>query len=407
MTVTLEETERAEVREELQLSVRRLLHRWAGRTDVNALLRTGDAAEAGLPHDPALWQDMADLGLLALLVPDDDGEPPATAAEVAVVLTELGRGLVPSPYLSSALLVPSAILRGGRREVAERYLPGLTTGAVLGAVAFGDAGRPLPTTVRREGDTLVVGGTVDFVLDLGSASVCLVAGVLDGAGVVFAVDLPADGARVEVRRMHDVTRSVGRLVLDDVRVDASAVVADGVDADEVVSLVRELGAIGLAADSLGVAESAMEAAVAYAGQRRQFGRAIGSFQAVKHLCVDMFVSVEAGREALKIAMGAADRGSGAADLAHAASVAKAQLGEPAVAVARSCIQVHGGIGFTWEAVPHRYLKRLLLNDALFGDTRWHRRRVARAALGAVPGGDAAGDPRSSSMVADGVGGSPR
>jgi alkylation response protein AidB-like acyl-CoA dehydrogenase len=223
-----------------------------------------------------------------------------------------------------------------------------------------------------------LGGVARFVPDAHVAD-HLVVSALDAAGdvVVALVDRRAPGVRVDVEPTYDRTRRLARVAFDDVVVaDGRLLAGPGPGGGAALhDRLVAVGAIAVVADAVGAAEHVLEISTAYAKERKQFGRAIGSFQAVKHHLADMFTDVAASRAAVAFAVEAVDDGVGE-DLRHAAAVAKSFAGPACARVAELAVQVHGGIGFTWEHDAHRFLKRIKLDEALFGTTRWHRERLA-------------------------------
>ncbi|MGI8492518.1 MAG: acyl-CoA dehydrogenase family protein, partial [Acidimicrobiales bacterium] len=197
----------------------------------------------------------------------------------------------------------------------------------------------------------------------------------DGSLLFTVVDPKAAGVSVEVEATVDQTRRLASVALDDVRVGDAGLLAAPGELDDLHARLTSLGAWAVCADAAGTAERSLEMAVAYAKQRRQFGRPIGSFQAVKHHLANMLVAVEGSRAAVAHASAAFDNGG--PGVHEAASVAKSFVGPACAQVCETAIQVHGGIGFTWEHDAHLYLKRAKLDEALFGSTSWHRRRLGR------------------------------
>jgi alkylation response protein AidB-like acyl-CoA dehydrogenase len=286
--------------------------------------------------DSALWKAMTDQGWLGVELPEADGGLGMGAVEAAVLLEELGRHVAPVPYLQTALAI-GALHRAGRTEWVERLLSGDAIGTV--------AARP---------------GALAIAAPLADVAV-----VVDGDALLLADLTDRRPAREPAM---DLTRPLGWLAVGE---------GDGErigGADDVRSLL-DRAAAGHAAEMLGAADRALTMAVDYAKEREQFGQPIGSFQAVKHRCADMLVDVEGMRSAVYYA--AWSIGADHPDASIAASTAKVWCSDAAKRVMASALQVHGGIGFTWEHDLHLYLKRSQLDQISFGDAAFHRDRLAR------------------------------
>jgi hypothetical protein len=326
----------------------------AKRSDSAAVRR---AMTSDLGYDADLWQTMCgQIGVAGLLVPERFGGVGAGRTEVHLVLEQLGRTLTPSPMLGSAVLGAGLLLRLGDSDVNSRLLPGIADGSTIAAVCWADhAGRwgPLPVTESAGRVTASAG----FVLDGDIADVLLVL----GTDAVYAVDATAEG----VRRAHtpalDLTRRLARVQFD----AAPAARLEG-DAAAAAHALRDLACVALSAEQVGAAARALELTVEYSKVRVQFGRPIGSFQALKHRMADLHVLVEAARSASYAAV----------DGQLAAAVAKAYCSEALFTVAAEAIQLHGGIAITWEHDAQLYFKRAHGGAALFGAPAEHVARMA-------------------------------
>jgi alkylation response protein AidB-like acyl-CoA dehydrogenase len=366
--------------DELREMVRNLFDGRASSEQVRAALDTPQG------YDTNLWQTAAELDLLGLLVPEEFGGVGAGLPEIAVVLHEIGRRTVPLPIVSSAVLAPTALLHGDNQSLAAEILPALATGERRAAVVMGGPDGELAPAVwalkyvERQTDYLL-NGVAGFVLDAPDADELIVAARGEDGLLVAAVD--ASEATVIAASTTDRTRRLGTVTLGGVAVPAARVLATGDAAEALIARAQSVAAFAIACDALGLAERTMEQTASYAQVRQQFGRAIGSFQAIKHKCADMAVAVECSRAAVSLALEALCRPPGEQD-DPAVSTAKAFACDAAVAVCGDAIQAHGGIGFTWEHDAHLWLKRALLDRALFGSPSWHRRRVADAVLPAEP-----------------------
>jgi alkylation response protein AidB-like acyl-CoA dehydrogenase len=362
-------------RDDLRSMVRELLTDRAGSEQVRTAM---DSSEG---HDPQLWRTAAELGLTGLLVPEEHGGSGAEFADMTVVLHELGRRVVPLPILSGGVLAATALTAGDNRGLAAELLPAVASGDRTIAVAVGGPEGQLPLSTwdlrwAAAGDDVRLDGATGYVLDALSSDVLIVGATGAEGPVLAAVD--SSLARIEEVAITDRTRRVGRVVLDGVTVSRDRLLTEAGAAGPLIERVQMAGALAVAAGALGLAERATEETAAYARQRQQFGRAIGSFQAVKHTCADMAVAVECSRVAVEQALAAWDGPE--EDARRAVSIAKGYVGDAAARVCGDAVQMHGGIGFTWEHDAHLWLKRALLDQALFGSPAWHRRRVADLVL---------------------------
>ncbi|MCV7100673.1 acyl-CoA dehydrogenase family protein [Mycobacterium palustre] len=305
----------------------------------------------------AVWRGLADLGVTGLLVPAACGGAGMSMVEAGIVAEELGAALHPGPWLSTAVAATRALTRSGAKGSAASLLTGIADGTTIATVGFVDDHARV--TADRQGNGIEVRGEIPAVYDAGAADVLLALAEDSGGTGLYAVRTDAPGVWVAVERGIDQTRKRFRVTLDAAPADRLATVSS----DDVAAVVDDV-LIAAAADALGAARAVMDLAVEYAKVRRQFGRVIGSFQAVQHLCVDMFETVELARGGVIHALWAADN-AGAEERHLAALRAKAFAGRLAT-VGDTAIQVFGGIGYTWEHDAHLYLKRLLGWSALLG-----------------------------------------
>ncbi|MGX9791684.1 acyl-CoA dehydrogenase family protein [Mycobacterium sp. MMS18-G62] len=307
-----------------------------------------------------VWAGLADLGAMGVLVPPEYGGSGMTMVEAGIVAEELGAALYPGPWMSSAVAATRALTRMS----AETMLTGIADGSTTATVG------PLtgPPPVVEDG---VLRGEIAALPDAAAADVMLVLADDDGSTGLFAVDGDSAGVSVTQRTHVDPTRKLFDVVFDGVAVQRLA----SASADDIEGLIDDVLIAG-AADALGAANAVMNLAVAYAKVRRQFDQPIGSFQAVQHLCVDMYETVELARSGVLHALWAAD--SAPPEERHLAAIrAKAFAGKLAT-VADTAIQVFGGIGYTWEHDAHLYLKRLLGWSAFLGGTDRYLQEVGRA-----------------------------
>lgn len=335
------------------------------------LPRVRELAAAGT-YDGPLWRRLcAGMDLAALHAPTEYGGAGATLTETAIAFEELGRGLVPVPLAATTFAI-EAVTRMGDAEQRRRLLPGLLTGDRIGAFAAAgaDAADPASASVfAAHGERCaVVSGECSPVLHGTAADLFIVPARVDGALGLYVVDAHSPGVVVDALPSFDGTRPVARLTLTGAPAEALAHASrEGVE--RVIDVARVL----LAAEMLGGAEACLGLSVEYACTRTQFGRPIGSFQAVKHACAEMLIEIDATRLAVMFAaMTASDQD----ELPIAAPLAKAQAADTFTLCAGSAIQVHGGIAFTWEHDLHLYYRRAKTTEALFGSSTAHRALLA-------------------------------
>jgi alkylation response protein AidB-like acyl-CoA dehydrogenase len=354
--------------EELRGALRRFFADKSPSSEVRRLMGTWEG------YDAAVWEQMAQqLGLQGMAVPEEFGGAGFGMREVAVVMEEMGRALVCAPYLSTAILAAGALLACGDKEAQRDLLPGIADGSSLATLAWMDGDDweldSVSMTARGGGGGWVLDGTKSYVLDGHIAGLVLVAARVDGGLALFAVDGNADGLTRTALTTLDQTRRLARLEFAGVR--ARLIEAD---ARPVLERALDVAAVALAAEQLGGAQRALEMTVDYIKVRHQFGRPIGSFQAIKHRCADMFVLVESARSAVLHAAAVADERP--EELPKAAALAKAYCSDAYFHIAGETIQMHGGIGFTWEHDAHLYFKRAKASQELFGPPTLHRGRLA-------------------------------
>jgi alkylation response protein AidB-like acyl-CoA dehydrogenase len=321
-----------------------------------------------LGYDPAVWRRAAsELGLAAMMIPESYGGFGASPVAVGVVLRELGRVLAPLPYLSSAVLATTALLELADDEHQGDLLQSLAAAEQLATVAIIDAYRPaLATAASAAGRSVVaVSGTKVCVLDADAADVIMVVADSGAGPVLYAVDPHSPGLRIERENSLDLTRRQFRVTLTEVPGEALGPASAG-------GLARfvDVACTALAIEQVGVAEAALQMAVDYAKVREQFARPIGSFQAVKHLCADMLLQTERASAAAFYALWVAE--AEPEELAVAARVAKSTCCDAAVAVTSANVQIHGGIGYTWEHDAHLYYRRARGAALMFGSPESHR-----------------------------------
>ncbi|MEU5216897.1 acyl-CoA dehydrogenase family protein [Streptomyces sp. NPDC020807] len=331
------------------------------------------------PGDAAWGPLTGQIGVAGLAVPEEFGGAGYGAREVGVVMEELGRELSPVPYLGSAVLTVAALLGSGDGEACARLLPGLAAGDAVGALAWAEGEGWDPSAVRAGATaapdgTWRISGVKEHVLGGAEAHVLVVAARAPEGVSLFEVAVDGPGVAREPLVTMDATRAQARVVLDGAE---ARLIGAGGAGDRVLAEVLDLACTALAAEQVGAAARCLEITLDYARERVQFGRAIGSFQAVKHRLADAYVLVESARSAaLGAAFAADEHRAEAAGFTRLAAAAKSACSEAFSTVAGEMIQLHGGIGITWEHDAHRYFKRAHGSSQLFGAPHWHRARLA-------------------------------
>lgn len=330
-------------------------------------------------HDGQLWQAIADQGWTGLIIPEASGGLGLGLVELAAVVEEMGRACLPGAFIST-LMASALIERAGNREQRATYLEQLAAGELKATVAFLEEGVSwdvdgVKLEATRAGGNFSITGRKLFVADAGIADL-LICVARDGDRLVLLpVERDASGLDIKPMPSMDGTRKVYEVAFE----NASVAEADalGADRDARGALVgaMEVASAALCAEMVGGMQWLLDATVEYAKTRQQFGRAIGSFQAVQHQCADMLLMTESARSAAYYAAWALTEGDSQASVAVA--IAKAYCSDAYREVANRAVQVHGGIGFTWEHDLQLYYKRSKSSETLFGDATFHRERIAR------------------------------
>ncbi len=385
MRLTVSDEQRA-----LRDSVRRFLADRAPLARVRELMDTPDG------FDRAVWHQAGDqLGLQGIAIPEDYGGAGFTFAEQAIVLEELGAALYGGPYLASAVLAATALLASDDEAARRELLPGIASGQTVATLAFTeDDGSWAPEAIRLAasvkgdseegtlkgewgggrgvgggGDPWALDGHKSFVLDGHTADLILVVARAGPGLSLFAVPAGANGLTRRGLPTLDQTRKLARLEFGSV--PARRIAGDGA---AVLARTLDVAAVAQAAEQLGGAQRALDMAVAYAKTREQFGRPIGSFQAVKHRCADLLLEVESLRSAVSYAAAAVAEDS--AEIPVVSALVAACASDVYFHVAAENIQIHGGIGFTWEHDAHLYFKRAKASELFLGDASYHREHLA-------------------------------
>jgi alkylation response protein AidB-like acyl-CoA dehydrogenase len=350
-------------------SVRRLMHDWSSDQDVRRTMETD------IGYDRVLWSKIAEVGLLGLLVPKRFGGEECSLLELVIVLEEMGRALLCGPYFATVALATNALLVSEDEDAQRRFLPAIATGEMIATVALparSSRGDDLDVSATLSPDGYRLTGTARFVPDGHAADLILVSAQTEAGPSLFAVDGSSLGLTRRPLATLDLTRKQADLTF--VGVPGWRVGREG-EADRLVEAALDQARIALAAEQLGGMQIALDSAVAYAKVRLQFGRPIGSFQAIKHKCADMLLIVESARSAVYHAAWTAARGS--PEVCIAACVAQICCSDGFLHVARESIHIHGGIGFTWDHPAHLYFRRAHASAALLGSAVCHRELLAK------------------------------
>ncbi len=358
----------------------------SGRSSLRRIRALRDAGDAdGFSRD--LWREMAALGWLGIVIPEEYGGAGLGYLDQMVVLEELGRGLMPEPMLSTVLLGATAFLLGGSAAQKKGELPAIASGERLVTVAHQEARsrydhRRVETKATKAGSGWVIAGEKIQVPDGAAADRLIVSARTAGAAgdatgiTLFVLRPDTPGVTVERQSRID-SRNVALVRLDDVRVDGDAVLG-AVDAGgDLLGRVIDRATIGLTAEMLGAMAAAFEMTNQYLKTRVQFGVPIGSFQALKHRAAKMYIEIELARSAVMGAHRVLDEQADDQKVARLASLAKARCSDAFVLIANECVQMHGGIGVTDEADIGFYFKRARVAEMTFGDAAWHRERTAQ------------------------------
>jgi alkylation response protein AidB-like acyl-CoA dehydrogenase len=358
--------------EELRKTVRSFLENKSSEEAVREQMETDNG------FDPAVWSQMGEqMGLQGLSIPEEFGGSGYGFVELGIVLEEMGRALLCAPFFSTAVLAANTLLQSGDDAAKQKYLPGIASGETVATLAYvepsgkwDESGITMQATKSDGGYTL--SGTKSFVLDGHTAGLIIVAAKTDSGTSLFAVDGDATGLTKTNLSTMDQTRKQAKLDFDNTPAELIGEEGKGW---ATLETVLDLAAVALAAEQVGGAQKVLEMAVDYAKVRVQFGRPIGSFQAIKHKCADMLLEVESAKSAAYYGMWCASEMND--ELSSTASLAKAYCSEAYFHAAAENIQIHGGIGFTWEHPAHLYFKRAKSSELLFGDPTYHREQLAQ------------------------------
>lgn len=364
-----------------------------------AAVRVAMASETG--YDTDLWQRLcSEMYWPAIHIPEAYGGLGLGFVELTILLEQMGRRLLCSPFFATACLATPALLLAGSEAQKQRWLSAIAEGSVRGTAAWGDGGgwsaQGISVTATPEGDGYVLDGEYAQVIDGHSADLLVIAARLVGSageeGVsLFLVEAGQEGLERQWQPTMDQTRRLGRVSFKRLYVGPDALLGEAGKAWSQLQDMLRLACVGLAAEQVGGAQQALDLSVAYLQERQQFGRPLASFQALKHRAADMMLQVECARSAsyyaacvAQEALDPAGDAQVAAELPLAASLAKSQCSQAYFHCAAESIQLHGGVGFTWEYDPHLYFKRARASESYLGAPDWHLQQIANVIIGEQP-----------------------
>jgi alkylation response protein AidB-like acyl-CoA dehydrogenase len=368
----------SEEQEMLRSSARDFLAKEAPMTYVRKMMDD----ERGYTDE--LWRKMAELGWMGLVLPEAHGGSGLDFVDMVVVLEEMGRAVLPGPFFSTVILAGIAIVEGGSADQKAKYLPKIADGSLKATLAHLEpSGRwdaeGIQLTAKEAAGKWTLDGTKLFVPDANVADLFVVAARTSGKGAegvtLFLVDAKTSGVGVTMLKTMDQTRKLGEVTFKSVTVGTDAVLGKVGGGWGLLERVADRAKVGLAAEMCGGAQKVLEMSVEYAKVREQFGKPIGSFQAIQHKCANMLVEVESSKSITYYAAWAVANDVAEAPLA--AAMAKAYTSDAYRHTAGEGIQIHGGIGFTWEHDMHIFFKRAKSSEVTFGDATWNREIVAQ------------------------------
>ena len=331
-----------------------------------------------------LWKAFAEMGFSGLLVPENFGGSGLGAVEAGVVMEEIGRTLMPSPFLSTAVLAASALTRGGSDAQKAAHLPKISDGSLLAALAIDEGAKHRPLQIKlqavRSGNGFKLNGAKAFVVDGHTADLLIVAARTGGAAgernglTLFLVDPRTKGLTVERTAMVD-SHNAARIEFDNVEVNADHVLGEVDQGGALLEGVLNIGRGVVASEMVGLSEEVFGRTVTYLKERKQFGKLIGEFQALQHRAAELYIDIEITRAAVLKALQTLD---GDFDKAGAAvAVAKARAGSTATRAVQEGVQMHGGMGMTDQFDIGFFMKRARVCQELFGDSNYHADQLAR------------------------------
>jgi alkylation response protein AidB-like acyl-CoA dehydrogenase len=353
------------------------------KAPVSHLRQLRDSRDA-IGFSRELWRSFAEMGFSGLLVPDEFGGSGLGCVEAGVVMEEIGRTLMPSPFLSTAVLAASALSRGGSAAQKSEHLPKIADGSLLAALAVDEGAkhRPLQTRMQavRSGNGFRLNGAKAFVVNGHTADLLIVAARTAGSAgerdglTLFLVDPKTSGIETERTAMVD-SHNAARTVFDNVEVNADGVLGEVDQGGALLEGILNIGRGAVASAMVGVSEEEFGRTVNYLKERKQFGKAIGEFQALQHRAAQLYIDIEITRAAVLKALQALD--ADADNAGAAVAVAKARAGQTATLAVQEGVQMHGGMGMTDQFDIGFFMKRARVCQELFGDSNFHADQLAR------------------------------
>jgi alkylation response protein AidB-like acyl-CoA dehydrogenase len=363
-----------ETQQTLKNTVRKFLAAECPLAEVRKMMETETA------FDSALWTKMADQGWTGIIFPEEHGGFGMGMVEMVATLEEMGRALLPGPFFSTVLMAGTLVDSAGDDGQKEKYLAPICRGEAKATVAFLEESASWDPSFVRLNATAGSGGyTLEglklFVPDAAVADFLICVARLGGELALFVVPCHVPGLRITYMPTMDATRKLYEVSFKGVTIGRESLLAYGLRAQSALKRARDIATVGLVAEMTGGMQRLLEVTVEYAKTRKQFGRPIGQFQAVQHQCADILLYTESSRSAAYYAAWALHEGIPEAHLS--VSVAKAYASDAYREVGNRAIQVHGGMGFTWENDAHLYYRRAKASEIAFGDAAYHRERVAQ------------------------------
>lgn len=339
--------------------------------------------ENELGYDESLWKEMVNLGWSGILIPEEYGGFDFGMVGMGSILEEAGKTLTPSPLFSTGVLGASLLTLGGTDAQKQTYLPQIVDGTLTTSLALEESNRHAPysieTQAKKNGDSFVISGSKNFVIDGHSSNLLIVAARTEGSkndvsGItVFLVDSETDGIEITKTNMVD-SRNAANIKFSDVAISSNSILGEENNGASLLESVLDRAQIAISAEMLGNASQAFDLTLAYLKERKQFGAVIGTFQALQHRAAEMYSELELTKSSVIAACNAVDNNSN--DLRRMASLAKFKSGETNYLVTNEAVQMHGGVGVTDEYDVGLFMKRARVTEQIFGNSEYHIERYA-------------------------------